>query len=81
MFSVRFSQSSSIIIVTFNANRPFPGSGKSLIYQLAALEMNKLAVIVGPLLSLSDDQVEKLTGKGIPARLLNHRVSLSSLKD
>ena len=54
--------------------RPFPGSGKSLIYQLAALQMNKLAIIVGPLLSLSDDQVEKLRKNGIQATLLNHQV-------
>ena len=53
---------------------PFPGSGKSLIYQLAALQMNKLAIIVGPLLSLSDDQVEKLRKNGIQATLLNHQV-------
>ena len=57
--------------------RPFAGSGKSLIYQLAALQMNKLAVIVGPLLSLAENQVEMLKKKGIQARLLNHQVRLS----
>ena len=39
--------------------------------------MNKLAVIVGPLLSLAENQVDMLKKKGIQARLLNHQVRLS----
>lgn len=61
-------------------SRRFAGSGKSLIYQLAALQMNKLAVIVGPLLSLADNQVDRLNRNGIQARLLNHQVRLSAFR-
>ena len=50
------------------------GSGKSLIYQLAALVMNKLALVVGPLLSLATDQVERLNRYGIGARLISYEV-------
>ena len=50
------------------------GSGKSLIYQMAALYLNRLAVIVGPLLSLANDQVKRLRDRGIEARLYNHQV-------
>ena len=52
----------------------FAGSGKSLIYQLPPLVMGKTAVIVGPLVSLANDQVEKLRKVGVEALLLNHQV-------
>ena len=38
------------------------GSGKSLCYQLPALHTNKTAIIVSPLISLMQDQCDKLNG-------------------
>ena len=46
----------------------FPtGSGKSLIYQLAALHLPKLTLVVSPLLALISDQLESMQQSGIPA--------------
>ncbi len=48
------------------------GSGKSLCYQIPPLHMNKIAIIVSPLISLMEDQVSKLNG------LLNSNSLLAS---
>jgi len=46
----------------------FPtGSGKSLCYQLTALHLPNLTLVVSPLLALMKDQLEFLASKGIPA--------------
>lgn len=46
----------------------FPtGSGKSLCYQLTALHLPHLTLVVSPLLALMKDQLEFLASKGIPA--------------
>ena len=58
-----------------------PGSGKSLIYQLAALVRNQLAIIVGPLISLAMDQVERLKRMGIDARLISYEVTSCNFKN
>ena len=43
------------------------GSGKSLTYQLPALHLQKLALVVSPLVALMVDQVAALLKRGIPA--------------
>lgn len=52
------------------------GSGKSLIYQLPALLLPGLTVVVSPLIALMKDQTDKLEELGVDARAIN-----SSLTD
>ncbi|MBV8849733.1 MAG: RecQ family ATP-dependent DNA helicase [Methylobacteriaceae bacterium] len=47
------------------------GSGKSLLYQLPALILPSLTVVVSPLVSLMRDQVQHLAALGIPAATLH----------
>ena len=47
------------------------GGGKSITFQIPALMLPGLTIVVSPLLSLMRDQVEALTANGIPAATLN----------
>jgi ATP-dependent DNA helicase RecQ len=50
------------------------GAGKSLIYQLAALQFEGLTLVISPLIALMKDQVDALNRKGIPATFINSAI-------
>jgi len=47
------------------------GSGKSLIYQLAALLLPGVTLVISPLVALMKDQVDSMTRRGLSATFIN----------
>lgn len=57
------------------------GGGKSLCYQLPALILKGVTLIVSPLISLMQDQVNTLQKRKIPATFINSTLSTSEYKE
>ncbi len=55
------------------------GGGKSLCYQLPALCLDGLTLVVSPLIALMKDQVDALRGNGIPAAFVNSSLTASEI--
>lgn len=55
------------------------GGGKSLCYQVPALVLPRLTVVVSPLISLMKDQVDALASRGIPATFVNSTLSSAEI--
>jgi ATP-dependent DNA helicase RecQ len=53
------------------------GSGKSLIYQLAALQLSGVTLVISPLVALMKDQADSLTRRNISATFINSSLSTS----
>src|SRR3984885_1553163 len=57
------------------------GSGKSLVYQLPALMLPGLTVIVSPLIALMKDQQDKLASHGVDALAMHSHLSTAESRD
>lgn len=53
------------------------GSGKSLVYQLAALHLPGITLVISPLIALMKDQVDSLERRNISATFINSTLSSS----
>ena len=51
------------------------GSGKSVCFQIPALILPKLTIVISPLIALMEDQVKNLQAKGIPATLFSGQLT------
>ena len=81
----KFRAGQDQVIKTLLAGRSalaiFPtGAGKSLCYQLPALHLPGLTLVVSPLIALMKDQIGFLQGRDIPAARMDSSLTLDELR-
>ena len=74
-----FRPGQSEVVAAMNAGRDVlsvapTGSGKSISYWVPAVMDGGLTMVVSPLIALMKDQVDRLTGRGVPATFINSSV-------
>lgn len=57
------------------------GGGKSLCYQLPALLLDGLTIVISPLIALMKDQVDALTELNVPATYINSSLTSTEIRD
>ncbi|MFA5643293.1 MAG: RecQ family ATP-dependent DNA helicase [Candidatus Paceibacterota bacterium] len=57
------------------------GGGKSLCYQLPALKLDGLTLVVSPLIALMKDQVDALRACGVKAEFINSSLTIQQIDD
>jgi len=67
--NVLASKSTAVIMPT--------GGGKSLCYQLPALILEGVTLVISPLIALMKDQVDALGRQGIPATFINSSIAIT----
>lgn len=56
------------------------GGGKSMCFQLPALKLKGLTLVISPLIALMKDQVDGLRANGIPAAFINSSLDAGQIK-
>ncbi len=57
------------------------GGGKSLCYQLPAMILDGVTMVVSPLIALMKDQVDQLSARGIPSTFINSSISFREINE